>query len=282
MQDSKLMRRIMLWMLYCSVAVVAFYGTSSYAVVPQSYLKVVYPINYTIRSFNKVIDSGRYQGDDLAELYWERGVQYGDLHHYAEAIEDYTRCLELRPKFISAYLNRAVAHARLQQYKSAYADFAQALQLDPNNTSAYNTRGALNFLLGRYQDAVKDFKRYLKLRPHDSYRLLWLYMSEKNLHPDQPDDLINYIDGVNLKVWPGAIVRLYLGQVPVEDVINALSNNMRHWSNGNRCEAYFYLGQYFLLRGDRTNALRFFKQAVKTKATGFMEYEFAVAYSLKL
>ena len=269
-------------LLLCGVMITACYAAAANAVVPQRYLKVQYPLNYTIASFNKVIDSGRYHGDDLAQLYWERAVQYSDLHHYHKAIEDYARCIKLRPGFVSAYLNRAVAYARVEQYDAAFADFKQALSRDPGNASAYNTRGALNFLLGRYQDAVTDFKHYLKLRPDDSYRLLWLYMSEKNLNPDKPGDLANYVEGVNLDIWPGAMVRLFLGEVPVDNVIKALTDNLGKWNNGSRCEAYFYLGQYYLLQGDRNKALQYFRKAVATKATGYMEYEFAVAYSLKL
>jgi lipoprotein NlpI len=271
--------RIFLW---CSVLFsIGFSGVVN-AVVPQSYLKVQYPLNYTIASFNKVIDSGRYHGDELAELYWERGVQFGDLHHYKEAIEDYTRSIKLRTGFADAYLNRAVAHARLQHYDAAFADLKSTLRIDPANATAYNTRGALNFLLGHYQEAVDDFKQYLKLRPDDSYRLLWLYISEKNLAPDKPDDLANYVEGVSLDIWPGAVVRLFLGEVPVENVTRALTDKMQKWNTGSRCEAYFYLGQYYLIHGDRGKALQYFRKAVQTKATGYMEYEFAVAYSQKL
>ena len=276
------MRNLLLCSMFLVTVYVSGYIEPANAVVPQAYLKVVYPLNYTIASFNKVINSGRHHGNDLAELYRERGQEYGRLHHYKEAIEDYTRCINLHPGLVTVYLDRAVAHARLEQYDAAFADFSRALKRDPGNASAYNARGALNFLLGHYQDATNDFKRYLKLRPDDSYRLLWLYMSEKNLQPDKSTDLANYTDGVSLDIWPGAMVRLFLGQVPVENVVKALSDNMGKWTNGTRCEAYFYLGQYYLLRGERNNALQFFRKAVATKATGYMEYEFAVAYSLKL
>lgn len=274
------MRRIfLLSVIFLALVLQSMIAT---AIVPQRYIKTQYPINFTISSFNKVIESGRYQGEDLAELYWERAVQYGDLHHYDEAIADYDKAIELKPKFIAAYLNRAVARARLEKYDAAFADFAVVLEMNPNNVAALNSRAMLNFLLGKYQDAINDFSRYLKLRPDDIYRMLWLYISEKHLNADAPSTLPRYLDGVSLDLWPGAVVRLYLGQVPVENVIKALNDNLAAWSNGSRCEAFFYIGEYFLLQGNKAEALKYFRNAVQTKATGYMEYEFAIAYTLKL
>lgn len=269
-------------LITASIICFSIFSTDAGAIVPQRYIKTQYPLNFTIASFNKVIDSGRYQGADLAELYWERAVQYGDLHHYTEAIADYDKAIQLKSDFVAAYLNRAVALARLEKYDAAYADFDVVLKINPTNVSAINSRAALNFLLGNYQAAIDDYQRYLKLRPDDIYRMLWLYISEKHLNTEAPSTLQQHIDGVSLDIWPGAIVRLYLGQVPVENVIKALNDNLAAWSNGSRCEAFFYLGEYFLLQGNKAEALKYFRNAVQTKAIGYMEYEFAIAYSLKL
>ena len=38
------------------------------------------------------------------------------------------------------------------------------------------------------------------------------------------------------------------------------------------CEAYFYLGQRALLRGDQTEAIRLFKAAIETGVIRMVEY----------
>lgn len=252
------------------------------ALVPQRFLGPPAPLNYTITSFTKVINSGRFKNEDLAQLYWERGVQYGQLGYFDKAIIDYSQALQLRPAQTTAWLNRAVAYARLEKYDEAYADLERVSQLDPAHPSLYNTRGTLSFLLGRYPDAIRDFKHYLSLRPADLYRMLWLYLSEKHLNPNAPGEFGRYVAGVNLDVWPGAMLRLFQGQVGVENVLQSLSKNLGGWDAGSRCEAYFYLGQYYLLQHDNSKALQFFREAVKTGATGYTEYEFSLVYADKL
>ena len=265
-----------------------FFGAAqfSHAVVPQKILgekqSDKQSVNDTIASITKFINSGRLQGQSLAQRYLERGRQYGKLGNYLNAISDYTAALELKPNFVSAHIDRAVAFARLEKYDEAYADLNNALHIEPNNTIAYNTRGTLNFLLGKYENAATDFKHYLQLKPNDIYRMLWLYLSEKYNNRAAVTEVPQFSTKVNLDQWPGAILKLYLGEVDAETVTTALSQGVPNMDAGHICEAYFYLAQYFLLQNDKTKAAELFNKAVATKAKTYLEYEFAVAYSLKL
>jgi lipoprotein NlpI len=252
------------------------------AVVPQRILGDVQPIGSTIASFDKTINSGRLKGDALAQRYWERGMQYANLGHYDKAIADYTSAIKGNSKLIGAYIDRAVGYARLEKYKAAYADLDTVLQVQPNNLRAYATRGTLSFLVGKYEFAAADFKRYLKLKPDDMYRMLWLYLSEKYHDRSAASDVRQFSTNVNLDVWPGAILKLYLGEVEAEAVIKALSKGVPNMNTGHACEAYYYLAQYYLLNNDRQTALELFNKAVATRAKDYVEYEFALAYTRKL
>ena len=254
----------------------------AHAVVPQRILGDTQPIDSTIASFNKYINSGRLTGTALAQRYWERGIQYGKLGHYDKAVSDYTAAIQINPQLISAYIDRAVGYARLEKYNEAYADLNTVLQLQPNNLRAYNTRGTLSFLVGKYQNAAADFKRYLQLNPTDIYRMLWLFLSEKHHSRQSATDVPQFSAKVNLDQWPGAILKLYLDEVESEAVIEALSKGVPNMQIGHACEAYYYLAQYFLLQNDRQKALELFNKAVATQAKSYVEYEFALAYSLKL
>jgi lipoprotein NlpI len=254
----------------------------THAVVPQRILGDIQPIGATIASFDKYINSGRLQGSILAQRYWERGIQYGKLGHYDKAVSDYSSAIKINPQLISAYIDRAVGYARLEKYKQAYGDLNKVLQIQPNNSRAYVTRGTLNFLVGKYQPAAADFKRYLQLNPKDIYRMLWLFLSEKYHNREADSDVPQFSAKVNLDEWPGAMLKLYLGAVEAEAVIEALSEGVPNMQIGHACEAYYYLAQYFLLHNDRQKALELFNKAVATQAKSYVEYEFALAYSLKL
>lgn len=255
---------------------------SAYAVVPQRIINQVYPVDETIASFTKMINSKKLDDSALAELYRERGEHYANLGHYAKSVEDLTRAIQLNQKYVTAYINRANAFAKLEKYNEAYQDFATAQKLSPNNKTIYVLRGSMSFLLGRFKDAVADYRYYLNLVPDDMYRMLWLHLSQAYMDSSKATDLSIYADRVNLDVWPGALVKLYLGQVSAKDFLDAFTKNIGTMKPEFLCEGFYYLGQYMLLVGDRKLAADSFRQAVKTNAKTTVEYEFALAYLARL
>lgn len=236
----------------------------------------------TVASFTKVINSGRLDGSALAEIYRERGVHYSNLGHFRESIADLSNAIKLNSNYVTAYINRANAYAKLEQYNEAFQDFAEAQRLSPKNKSIYVLRGSLNFLLGRFQEAASDYQYYLTLVPGDMYRMMWLHLSQSYLDKSKPTDLARYAQGLNLDVWPGALIKLYLGQVGPKDYLDAFKKNIGNMKPEFLCEGFYYLGQYMLLTGNRKLAADSFRQAVKSNARKTVEYEFAMAYLARL
>jgi tetratricopeptide (TPR) repeat protein len=72
--------------------------------------------------------SGR-TGDELTtEDYFNRGYAHTKKGEHNEAIEDYTKSIELNPR-PAAYNNRGLAYKGLGQYEEAIQDFNQAIDL---------------------------------------------------------------------------------------------------------------------------------------------------------
>jgi len=261
---------------------VLFICSQSFAVVPQRIINQVYPLDDTIASFTKVINSGRLQDSALAEVYRERGIHYADLGHFDKAIDDFSNAVRLNGNYATAYISRANAYAKLEKYNEAYSDFAIAQKLSPKNLSIYALRGSLSFFLGRFNDAVTDYRYYLSLKPDDMYRMLWLHLSQQYADNSKPSDLAKYSKGLNLEVWPGALIRLYLGEVKAEEFLAAFKKSISTMKPEFLCEGFYYLGQYFLLTGNKQLAADSFRQAVKSNARSTLEYEFALAYLARL
>lgn len=263
------------------VLIVSAASANCFAIIPGRYLGQPQAPNLAISSFSKVISSNRLVGRELAERLIERGRLYSELFRFQDAVADFSRALKVEPNFVEAYVYRATAYARLEQYPNAYDDFTVALKLDPGNLSARLRRGLLYFLHGKYAEATTDFEQYLKYRPGDLYRVLWIYLSERYQKLNFTT-VRQHLRGVNMKQWPGALVQLYLGEVDIQDLIKALKPQLSGWSASSRCEAYYYLAQYHLLKGERKEAVAYFQQALKTKATKQLEYEFSIVYLRKL
>ena len=290
------MARLLAIKLVNVVILALIFGASySHAVVPARYLGSEQALNLTIASFTKVINSNRLSESALAERYIERGLEYGRLFRYQRSVADFSKAIALNQSSAKvAYVHRAFAYARLENYDKAFQDFTAVLSGNTQNLSALDLsairqRAALHYLRGHYQQAAQDFSLYLRYKPTDMYRMLWMYLAEfyansgdAELSNSAASLIRQYSEKSDLQQWPGALLQLYMGDIPLDNLLLALKPILSSWDANYRCEVYFYVGQYHLLQGNKVQAIRYFDQAVKTKAKSLIEYEFSVAYLRKL
>ncbi len=64
-----------------------------------------------------------------AKAYLNRGVAYQRKSQYDQAISDYTKALEINPRYALAYYNRALAYENTGQYDKAWEDVDKAQDL---------------------------------------------------------------------------------------------------------------------------------------------------------
>ncbi len=93
----------------------------------------------------------------------KKGNILGATKKYEEAIDAFTKAIELNPQDAFAYSQRGFYHNRLGNYNQATKDYNKAIEIDPKNIFAYDCRGFNYFELGRYELAIGDFKECLKL-----------------------------------------------------------------------------------------------------------------------
>jgi len=84
------------------------------------------------------------------------------------AIADYTRALEIDPRFREAYSNRGLAWSRRADFEGAIADFTAALRIDPRYVDALLNRGAALCGRGDLRGALADADEALRLSPRSS------------------------------------------------------------------------------------------------------------------
>jgi tetratricopeptide (TPR) repeat protein len=102
---------------------------------------------------------------------------------YVGAITDYTKAIQLDPKFAKAYNERGLAYQILKQNKNALADFDRAIQIKPDFAEAYSNR-SIFYQNSNLPKAIADAKQLVALKPQDpqSYYLLSVYyFSSKDL-----------------------------------------------------------------------------------------------------
>ena len=121
-----------------------------------------------IAACTRVIESGHWQGANLAPAYSNRGKAKHAKGDLDGAIADFNRALELDPRHASVYYNRGIAKGRMGDLDGAITDFNHAIELDRRFTTAYTNRGIAKRIKGDIEGAIADLTRALELDPRDT------------------------------------------------------------------------------------------------------------------
>ncbi|MDR0803342.1 tetratricopeptide repeat protein [Fluviicola sp.] len=103
---------------------------------------------------------------DNPSAYSNRGVIKMKLRLYEEAIEDFNKAIELQKNFGIAYYNRATAKVELKKYNELIEDYNKAIEFDPQCAIFYNGRGNANCNLEKYDVAIEDYTIAIEKEPH--------------------------------------------------------------------------------------------------------------------
>lgn len=112
-----------------------------------------------IESYTKAIDVQK----NVADFYCSRGDAWIKQEQYNEAIHDYERAIELEPENAVFYNNRGYAYECMNKLDKAIGEYGTAIELDPNEAIIYSNRGNVYSELGSYDKAFNDYKKALKL-----------------------------------------------------------------------------------------------------------------------
>jgi len=103
---------------------------------------------------------------ESAEAWTALGNRYFDTDRYAEAIDAYTRSLEIDPANANVWSDRGVMYRRIGLYERAVEDFKMAVSVDPTHTiSWYNMGIVLYYNVEDIEAARTAFERVLELNP---------------------------------------------------------------------------------------------------------------------
>ncbi len=97
------------------------------------------------------------------DAYHYRGSAYKDKGDYDQAIADYSRAIELDPKFTNLYVDRADAYMVKGDYDRVIADASRLIELK-DLTRGYTRRGDAYRYKGDYDSAIADYSRAIELK----------------------------------------------------------------------------------------------------------------------
>ena len=108
------------------------------------------------RSLNLVPRSEGFRWRGLAKQ--AKGLQ-------DEAIADYTKAIELDPKYARAYMNRGFVKYAKNLLDDTIADFTKAVELDPKSAPARVNLGNGKLAKGQHDEAIANYTKAIELDP---------------------------------------------------------------------------------------------------------------------
>jgi protein O-mannosyl-transferase len=116
----------------------------------------------TMTVISNAINNGFYH---KGMMHMGRGVEYGDLGKPQEAIQDFTRALELDPNIRDAYKMRGSLYAQSGQIDKAIADLEKYVTLDSLDAVTWNNLAMIHMQYGRLPQALDAFTRTIAIKP---------------------------------------------------------------------------------------------------------------------
>jgi tetratricopeptide (TPR) repeat protein len=116
----------------------------------------------------------------LANKHAELGDLYEGIGLYPEAISEYERALELRPKFLDIRSKLAVCLREEGRKDEALKIFGQILKMNPHYSQARVQLGITYFAAGEKKKALEAWKTILKSNPHDESAKMYLKLVEES------------------------------------------------------------------------------------------------------
>jgi lipoprotein NlpI len=232
-------------------------------------------LDKSIAGCTKVGEDTSLAAHDRAIAYFDRGIGYYSKNDLDHAIADWSLSINLDPNYAHAYNNRAKAYRANGDYEHSIADYSEAIKLDPQHAVAYKGRGIAYLLGGQADKAEADFQQAAKLDSTDQYAALWLDIAARR--NNQPSHIAQEATNLNMSAWPAPVVFLFAGQMTPHDVAVAAQNIDQNITQARLCDAYFYIGESVLQKGDKDQATHLFQQAVGACAKSVDEYSSAVA-----
>lgn len=104
---------------------------------------------------------------ESVESYKSQGNSKFVNGRYKEAVDLYTKGIELDSENHILYGNRAASYLKLEMHADALRDAQTSVQLEPSWVKGYHRAATAYIALGRLNDAVVQYEKALQMKPDD-------------------------------------------------------------------------------------------------------------------
>lgn len=232
-------------------------------------------VKLAIAKFTAALNAGDLNPELVPVAHVNRGRALLYNGACANAADDFTAVLKLKPNDMESLGWRSSAYVCLQKFDQAIADENLVMAAQPG-APAFRRRGQIFWLKGDFAAAASDFEQATKLDPKYTYGWLWLDVVRVRAGAADPSQMRHDLQNLDLDAWPLPAFSLFMGQTKPEDVIASAGRGDPDEAKGNECEANFYVAEWWLAQHMPKNAQPLLEQAASSCPRDFVERGLAV------
>jgi len=113
--------------------------------------------------------AGKYPREKLG--YELLGDYYWAYNMHQEAIEEYSKVLELDPNYGPVFNKIGIMYTKLRNFEKAVEYFDKYIAASPGTANPLDSKGYVFFRMGKLDDAITKFKEALEVKPDFSWSL---------------------------------------------------------------------------------------------------------------
>ena len=212
----------------------------------------------TIDKTTQVIKSGRLTGTDLAGAYCLRSNARSDLGMPKDGLADANEAVKLTPTSPDSLRCRAYAYFAAGEFDKTIADYSKSIALGAADGKVLQQRGIAKFYAGRLGEAAEDLAKASEAG--EVYAGLWLSWAHQRLGQPLPATMLDRAAAEPRGDWPRPALAVLAGKLSPEEMLKLLERRNGDERKVAAAEGYFYLGQYYMGRGDKAKAREFFEK----------------------
>lgn len=231
-----------------------------------------------ISKLTEIINVMDVENEQLARYFYHRGVYYDSVGLRGLARQDFNRAVRLKPDMADAYNFLGILFIQDELFIDAFESLGAALELSPQHDYALLNRAVARYYAGRGKLATEDMQQFFERAPDDPYRVLWFYLIEADVKPEQAmQNLAIRRSALDDKEWATQLVDFYLGKLSTAQLSKGFVAELKSEDELAKrlCEAYFYLGKWAQLHNEPAKAATYFKLSMATNIYDFVEHRFS-------
>lgn len=212
-----------------------------------------------------------------AHILVDRAEALNQLTRFDEGLASADAALAILPEHGPAHTGRGVALMGLTRYADAVAAFEAAARAPQGNTADY-WLGLAQLYADQPERAARTLRDYHRdaSGPARDFAGIWLYLVTERLRPGEGRTLFSEDD---LSDSSGAgfgrqLLRHVTGRID-QDSLLAQARKSESMERMNLAEAYFFIGQLLVARGQRQEAAGWFEKVLETRALPYREFSLA-------